>query len=67
MDYELSVPIDYAVGKWIFDFTPTEAMPVNPNVIETTITPPSGISVTNTKTEKLTNAFFWSVGVIYSF
>ena len=67
MDYEFSLPLDYSVGKFIFDFTPTEVVPVNPNVVETTITPPSSISVTHTKTENLTNAFFWSVGVIYSF
>ena len=67
MDYEFSLPVDYSAGKFTFDFTPTVAMPVNPNVVVTTVTPPSGISVTKTKTEKLTNPFFWSVGVTYDF
>jgi hypothetical protein len=67
MDYEFSLPLDYSVGKFIFDFTPTMAMAVNPNVVVTTVTPPSGMSVTKTKTEKLSNVFFWSVGVTYSF
>lgn len=67
MDYELTIPVDYSVGKFIFDFTPTMAIPVNPNVVVTTITPPLGMPVTRTKTEQLNNAFFWSVGVTYSF
>ena len=67
MDYELTIPVDYSVGKFIFDFTPTLAMPVNPNVVVTTVTPPSGISATRTKTEALSNVFFWSLGITYSF
>lgn len=67
MDYEISLPIDYSIGKFIFDFTPTEALPVNPNVVVTTVTPPSGVVTTRTKTEQLSNIFFWSAGVTYNF
>jgi hypothetical protein len=67
MDYEFSLPMDYSAGKFIFNFTPTLAFPVNPNIVTTTTTPPSGISSTKTKVEKLSNLFFWSVGVTYSF
>ncbi|MEO7121327.1 MAG: hypothetical protein ABIY62_09525 [Ginsengibacter sp.] len=67
MDYEVSLPMDYSTGKFIFNFTPTLAIPVNPNIVTTTITPPSGISTTKTKVEKLSNLFFWSVGITYSF
>jgi hypothetical protein len=67
MDYEFSLPVDYSLGKFIFDFTPTEAFPVNPNVVELTVTPPSGIPVTRTKTENLSNIFFWSIGITYDF
>ncbi|MBS1735345.1 MAG: hypothetical protein JSS98_01915 [Bacteroidetes bacterium] len=67
MDYEFSLPTDYTAGKFTFDFTPTAAVPVNPNVVVETVTPPSGISETKTKTEKITNTFFWSIGVTYNF
>ena len=67
MDYEFSLPVDYSLGKFIFDVTPTETLPVNPNVAVVTVTPPSGISVTRTRTEKLSNTFFWSAGITYSF
>jgi hypothetical protein len=67
MDYEWSAPVNYSLGKFLFNFTPTLAMPVNPNIVVLTITPPSGISTTKTRTEKLSNVFFWSAGVTYSF
>lgn len=67
MDYEFSVPIYYSAGKFIFDITPTLADPVNPNIVLLTVTPPSGISVSKARTEKLSNVFFWSAGITYSF
>jgi len=67
MDYEFSLPIDYSLGKFIFDITPTLADPVNPNEAVVTVTPPSGISVTKTRTEKLSSIFFWSAGFTYDF
>ncbi|MEO7044065.1 MAG: hypothetical protein ABI091_02070 [Ferruginibacter sp.] len=67
MDYEFSLPMDYSLGKFIFDITPTGVIPVNPNVTVVTVTPPSGISVTRTKTEKLNNIFYWSAGITYDF
>ena len=67
MDYEFSLPLDYSLGKFIFDFTPTVALPVNPNEAVVTVTPPSGISVTKNRVEKLSSIFFWSVGVTYDF
>ena len=67
MDYEWSAPVNYTLGKFIFNFTPTLAVPVNPNIVVLTITPPSGVSSTKTRTEKLSNVFFWSAGVTYSF
>ncbi|MEO9022344.1 MAG: hypothetical protein ABI237_13240 [Ginsengibacter sp.] len=67
MDYEFSLPLDYSLGKFIFDITPTAALPLNPNIAVVTVTPPSGISVTRTKTEKLSNIFFWSASITYDF
>lgn len=67
MDYELSVPVEYALGNFIFNFTPAESIPVNPNVAVVTVTPPSGNAVTKTKTEKLSSIFYWSAGFTYTF
>jgi len=67
MDYEISLPMDYSIGKFIFDFAPTEALPVNPNVVVTTVTPQSGVVTTRMKTEKLSNIFYWSAGITYTF
>lgn len=67
MDAEFSLPLDYSIGKFVLDFTPTFAVPENPNTVVTIVTPPSGISVTRTKIEKLSSTFFWSAGVTYSF
>ncbi|MEO8862179.1 MAG: hypothetical protein ABI358_12185 [Ginsengibacter sp.] len=67
MDYEFSMPVNFSTGKFLFNFTPTAAIPVNANVVITTTTPPSGISVTRTRTEKLSGLFFWSAGFNYTF
>ena len=67
MDYELNLPIQYSVGNFIFNFSPTLAIPVNPTIVITTVTTATGNSRTKTSTEKLSNSFFWSVGVTYDF
>jgi hypothetical protein len=67
MDYEFSMPVDYSWGKFIFDITPALSLPVNPNVIVITVTQPSGSSATREKTESLSNIFFWSAGITYTF
>lgn len=67
MDYEFSLPADYSLGKFIFDITPTVAFPINPNVVELTVTPPSGFPTTRTRTENLSDIFYWSAGITYDF
>ncbi len=67
MDYEFSSPVDYSLGKFIFDITPTLSLPVNPNVIVVTVTQPSNSSITREKTESLSNIFYWSAGITYTF
>ena len=67
MDFEFSLPLDYSAGKFLFDITPSLAVPENPNTVLTTVTLPSGIEITRTKTEKLSSLFFWSAGITYSF
>jgi hypothetical protein len=58
LDYELSVPVSYAISKFHFSFTPVFAIPVNPATITNSL---------NTYKEDLSNIFFWSVGVSYKF
>jgi len=68
MDYELSAPIEYTMKKWKFNFSPTLAIPVNPSVVTITSKPSGGGSGTSqTSTESLSNTFFWTLGVSYTF
>lgn len=68
MDYEPGIPINYSTGNFIFNFSPTLAIPTNPTIIELTIKPVNGAaSYTKTSTEKLDNTFYWSAGVTYNF
>ena len=67
MDYEWSIPLNYSCGNFIFNFTPTLAIPVNPNIVELTVVPPTGASYKKSRTEKLSDVFFWSAGITYSF
>jgi len=67
LDYEPSVPFDYNLNKFTFSFTPTVAIPVNPNTIVRTVKPVGGVAVTRTFTEKINTTFFWSLEVVYKF
>jgi hypothetical protein len=66
MDYELSAPVNYTAGKWTFNFTPTYALPVNPVDILLTTKSNNG-SHQITYKEKLSNSFYYQVGVTYAF
>lgn len=67
LDYEASLPIEYDISKFRFNFTPTAVFPVNPNTIVRTVQPVGGIPVTKTFVEKISNSFFWSLEVGYKF
>ncbi len=67
MDYEFSLPVDYSAGNFTFEVIPTLSLPVNPDIVVVTVTPPSGNSISRTNTENLNNVFFWSAGVTYTF
>jgi hypothetical protein len=67
LDYEASLPIEYDISKFRFNFTPTAVFAVNPNTIVRTVQPIGGIPVTKTFTEKISNSFFWSLEVGYKF
>jgi len=67
MDYELTAALEYTLIKKLkFNFTPTYAIPVNPSTITTT-TKTSGGAITQSATESLSNTFFYSIGVNYTF
>ncbi|PWT70675.1 MAG: hypothetical protein C5B59_19930 [Bacteroidetes bacterium] len=67
MDYEISSEIEYKVTKkFKFNFVPTLALPVNPSDI-TIQTKTNGGTNSKTSQENLTNAFFFSIGCVYSF
>ena len=68
MDYEFEVPVNYSIGNFILNFSPTLAIPTNATIVELTVTPANGAnSYTKTSVEKLSNVFFWSAGVTYNF
>jgi hypothetical protein len=66
LDYEFSAPVSYTAGNWTFNFTPTEALPVNPADIKATLTV-DGQSKSYTYKEKLPSTFYFSLEVIYAF
>jgi hypothetical protein len=66
LDYEFSAPISYTAGNWTFNFTPTEAIPVNPADIKATLKVDNN-SKSYTYKEKLPNTFYFSLEVTYAF
>jgi len=63
MDYEFNVPIDYTIKKFTFNFTPSFAIPVNPNTVTLLIKPSVGQPVSKTFTESLSHVFYFSLGI----
>lgn len=68
MDYEWESSMEYKLDKRIkFSFTPTLAIPVNPSTV-TLVTRSSGNTTSSTtSTEDLSPAFYFSLGVSYTF
>jgi hypothetical protein len=66
LDYEFSTPVSYTAGNWTFNFTPTEALPVNPADIKATLTVDCQ-SKSYTYKEKLPGTFYFSLEVTYAF
>jgi hypothetical protein len=66
MDYEFSAPVNYTAGKWTFNFTPTEAVPVNPADIKLTAKVNNQTS-SKTFKEVLPSNFYYQVGITYAF
>lgn len=66
LDYEFSAPVSYTAGNWTFNFTPTEALPINPADIKATLTVDNQ-SKSYTYKEKLPSTFYFSLEVTYAF
>jgi hypothetical protein len=62
LDYEFSMPIEYRQKRITFGFTPTYAIPVNPNSVKITVTSQNA-QRTKIAYETLTNRFFWTANV----
>jgi hypothetical protein len=68
MDYECAIPISYSLKRFTFNFSPTFAMPVNPAITDVTLTSTRlGTTSKVRGKEQLTNSFFFTTGVTYSF
>lgn len=68
LDYEATVPINYTLGKFTFNFTPTIAIPVNPAQVTRATTPTGGNTTTKVASlEKLKNSFYWNLGFLVKF
>lgn len=66
MDYELLADAEYKVNHFSFYFEPSYAIPVNPNIVVVTVKPQNGTASTQTFTEKISNSFYWTLGVSYN-
>jgi hypothetical protein len=67
LDYEPSAPINYRIGKCVINFTPTYSVPVNPASIDIQSTKPNGTVTDNTRIEKISNTFYWTLGCSFLF
>ena len=67
LDYEFSVPINYTIKKWTFNFSPTYAVPVSPAMLAITTIKGTAAPKTKISTEKLSNSFFFQAGITYKF
>jgi hypothetical protein len=67
LDYEFTLPINYTVKKFTFNFSPAYAMPVNPAVVVVTTTRVGYPTVVRTFTETLENSFYFQASIAYKF
>jgi hypothetical protein len=65
LDYECSLPINYTLGKFVFNFTPSFAVPINPADVTLHFKPSTGTPFSRTFKEKLANSFFFQAGVTF--
>ena len=62
LDFEPTIPINFRFGKCTLNFSPTYSIPVNPAIVSIQTTMTNGTEVTRTRTEKIENTFYWTLG-----
>ncbi len=67
LDYEFTMPINYVVKKFTFNFSPVFAIPVNPALTQLTAIRPGFPDKVKISNEVITNSFFWQAGITYKF
>ncbi len=67
MDFEPTMPIEYTIGKCTLNFTPTYSIPVNPATIAIQTVRDNGTIINKTQTEKISNTFYFTLGVSFLF
>lgn len=68
MNMELSLPFSFTKGKTTLDFSPVYSLASNPAVITKTIKlTPTAIPVITNETEKLSNLFYFTLGLSVKF
>jgi hypothetical protein len=65
LDYEFTLPINYVLKKFIFNFSPVYALPINPSAIMVTRNIPGEPARIITAQENLSNSFYFMVSVAY--
>jgi len=67
LDYEPTLPIEYSIGKFTINFTPTYSIPINPATIDIHTVKENGVATDRTKTESIGNTFYFTVGLSFLF
>ena len=67
LDYEPTIPISYKIGKCTVNFTPIYSIPVHPANIDIQTTKADGTVTDHTRIEKISNSFYWTVGLDFLF
>jgi hypothetical protein len=65
--YEPTMPINYKIGKCTINFSPTYSIPVNAANIAVQSVRDDGTIINRTRTEKIENTFWWTLGVSFLF
>ena len=67
LDYEFAAPVEYKHKQLAFSFVPRYAIAQSPSTVVMTTKAASGAVSTQTFTEKISNSFYWTLGVSYHF
>jgi hypothetical protein len=65
--YEPTLPINYKIGKCTINFSPTYSIPVSPANVAIQSVRDDGTVINRTRSEKIENTFWWTLGVSFLF